>query len=79
MAVNIKAIRPLADFEADMEALIAQLKRTPRRPDTDEIYYPGELEALSDARLRKAGIQLPKDTAEDLRNQARGLGVSAPF
>jgi hypothetical protein len=39
-----QGLRPLAAFEADMERMIDKLKATPRQP--------GEVEALSDARLR---------------------------
>lgn len=79
IAIDIAAARGRAAFDADMEALIAGLKATPRRPDTPEIFYPGELEARSDAALRQAGIDLPADTAADLRVQAANLGVTAPF
>lgn len=79
LAIDIAASRPLAEFEADMERLIAELKATPRRPGVAEIYYPGELEAASDARLRETGVNLPADTAADLRAKAREIGVAAPF
>lgn len=79
LAIDITASRPLAAFEADMERLIDELKTTPRRAGSGEIFYPGEPEALSDARTRQEGIQLPDDTAEDLRHQASQIGVTAPF
>lgn len=79
IALNIQAVRSVESFEADMEAFIAELKDTPRRPDVAEIYYPGELEALAYARNRKDGISLPEDTARELKEEARALGVSAPF
>lgn len=79
IAIDIRASRPLADFTADMERLIAELKATPRRPDVDEIFYPGELEAASDERLRREGIDLPDDTADELREKALALGITAPF
>ncbi len=79
LAIDIAACRPLAEFEADMETLIAELKATPRQPGVDEIFYPGEIEARSDARLRDAGIDLPQDTAQELRDKARALGIDAPF
>lgn len=79
LAIDIKATRPLAEFEADMERLIGELRATPRAADVDQIYYPGELEALSEARLRESGIELPEDTAEELRAKAMALGVTAPF
>ena len=79
LAINIAACRPLAEFEADMERMIADLKETPRHSDVPEIFYPGEREAKSDLRLRKVGIDLPDDTASELCAQAKKLGVTAPF
>lgn len=79
MAIDIRAARPVKDFERDMETLIAELKTTPRRKDVPEIYYPGEIEALNEARNRERGIELPDDTAVELRNGAAELGIVAPF
>ena len=79
MAISIEAIRGIEAFEADMEKLIGEIKDTPLRPDADDIYYPGEIEALSDAKNRRDGIVLPGDTAEELRREAAKLGISAPF
>ena len=79
LAIDIAASRPLAAFEADMERLIEELKATPRRPDAEGIFYPGEREALSDVRLRRDGIRLPKDTMDELRDRAALLGIAAPF
>ncbi|MEO1238124.1 MAG: Ldh family oxidoreductase [Pseudomonadota bacterium] len=79
LAIDIEAARGLAAFEADMERLIAELKATPRRPDTPEIFYPGELEARSAQTLRAEGIALPDDTATELRAKAADHGVTAPF
>ncbi len=79
MAIDVQAARGLDAFEADMENLIAELKDTPRRSDVPEIYYPGEIEALADARHRSDGIALPADTAGELEAQAAKLGIAAPF
>lgn len=79
IVIDIEATRGLAAFEADMEQLIRDLKDTPRRPGVEEIYYPGEIEARSEARNRTNGIMLPDDTARDLREKAAALGVLAPF
>ncbi|MCQ0971294.1 Ldh family oxidoreductase [Paracoccus sp. TK19116] len=79
IAIDIAATRPLPEFQADMDRMIADLKSTPRRPGVDEIFYPGEIEARSDARLRDEGIRLPQDTADELRADARAMGIEAPF
>lgn len=79
LAIDIKACRPLPEFEADMERMIEGLKSTPRQPGVAEIFYPGELEASSDLRLRRDGISLPDDTLADLRQEAAKIGIVAPF
>jgi LDH2 family malate/lactate/ureidoglycolate dehydrogenase len=81
IAMNIAAFQPLADFEASMERFIAELKGVPRAKGVDEIFYPGELEARSDARLRRDGLVFPEDTLADLRRiaQESGLRAALPF
>ncbi|NNF23437.1 MAG: Ldh family oxidoreductase [Rhodobacteraceae bacterium] len=79
MAIDITACRPLAEFNADMDRMIADLKATPRRDDVPEIHYPGEIEAKSDVLLRQIGIDLPNETANELRKKAYPLGITAPF
>ena len=61
-----------------MEALIAELKATPRQPGVEKVYYPGELEARSEARLAADGIPVPDATADDLERNARDLGIAFP-
>jgi LDH2 family malate/lactate/ureidoglycolate dehydrogenase len=74
-AFNIQAFQPLADFNARMEAFIAELKSVPLAQGVDEVFYPGELEARSDLRFRRAGIELPEDTVADLRRIGAELGI----
>jgi LDH2 family malate/lactate/ureidoglycolate dehydrogenase len=75
-AFNIEAFQPLAEFDARMEAFIAEIKSVPLAQGVDEIFYPGEMEARSDARLRKEGIELPEDTIADLARIARDCGLA---
>ncbi|NKX44760.1 Ldh family oxidoreductase [Roseicyclus persicicus] len=79
MAIDIARLRPLAEFEADMEALIATLKSAPRAPGVAEIFYPGEMEARADAAARAGGLILPRDVAAELAAGAARLGVTPPF
>jgi LDH2 family malate/lactate/ureidoglycolate dehydrogenase len=78
IAINIAAVRPLPEFEADMEALIAALKSAPRGDDVEEIFYPGEVEARSEARALSEGIALPIDVVAELREKGANLGLSFP-
>lgn len=76
IAVNIAAMQPLAEFNARMDSLIAQIKSVPLAQGFDEVFYPGEIEARNDARHRRDGLVLPDDTLEDLRAAAKEFGLS---
>jgi LDH2 family malate/lactate/ureidoglycolate dehydrogenase len=75
IAIDIAKCRPLAEFEADMEAMIARLKSTPRSPGVEEIFYPGELEARNAERQKREGIDIPEDTVAELNAQAKRIGI----
>lgn len=76
-AFNIEAFQPLAGFNSRMEAFIAELKSVPLAKGVDEVFYPGELEARSDVKLRREGIDLPDDTVADLSRIGAKMGI--PF
>lgn len=79
MAVDIAQCRPVKDFEADMQRLIASMKNAPRVPGVEEIFYPGELEARHEVRALQEGLLLPPDVIRDLTEGAARLGIAAPF
>jgi hypothetical protein len=58
IALNIAAFQSLAEFNARMDALIAELKSVPLAQGFEEILYLGELEARADARNRREGLEL---------------------
>lgn len=58
-----------------MERYIEELKSVPRAPGVAEIFYPGEIEALNDARNRKEGLELPEETIADLAKIASEMKV----
>lgn len=78
MALDIAAFGPRDVFEARMEAMIAELKAAPRMEGTDEILYPGELEAKNEARHRRDGLDLPEKSLADLVAEAHRWGVAVP-
>ena len=76
-AYDIRAFMPLEEFNARMETFIAELKGVPLARGVDEVFYPGEMEARSDTRRRREGIELPDDTIRDLREIANSCGLAA--
>jgi LDH2 family malate/lactate/ureidoglycolate dehydrogenase len=81
LAFDIATFRPLAEFAADMEQLIGNLKSVPPADGFDEVFYPGEIEARNDVRNRREGLLLPDETRADIRDLARETGLEArlPF
>jgi LDH2 family malate/lactate/ureidoglycolate dehydrogenase len=50
IALNIEAFQPLAQFNARMEQYVSELKSVPLAKGTNEVFYPGEMEAANDVR-----------------------------
>lgn len=76
IALDIERFRPLVEFCSDMERLVDSIKTTPHGPGTDEIYYPGELEARAEKQHRRVGIEVPQDTIDELNAGAADLGIA---
>lgn len=81
VALDIAAIQPLAEFEARMDRLIAELRSVPLAQGFEEVVYPGEIEARNDVRSRAEGLLLPPDTLADLSKLASETGLTSrlPF
>jgi LDH2 family malate/lactate/ureidoglycolate dehydrogenase len=78
MALDIAKFGPPEAFAARIERMIEELKATPLAPGAAQILYPGELEALNDARQRREGIDLAAKSLAELLPWARDLGVAVP-
>lgn len=82
LAVNVEALQPLAQFGQRMEAYVAKLKDVPLAHGHEQVFYPGEMEDVAEARnLAAGGITLPRDTRADLLRiaQETGLQPLLPF
>ena len=78
LALNIDAFQPLADFERRMDDYIAELKGVALARGSEEIVYPGEIEASNHVRNRRDVLQLPSDKVADLLKLAAETGCAAP-
>ena len=76
IALHIEAFRSLNEFNSDMEELIEKIKETPKAPEVEEIYYPGELEAINEDHHRHYGIPVPEKTVHELNADAKKLGIT---
>ncbi len=76
IALNIAAFQPLAEFNTRIDTLICELKSVPLAEGTEEIFYPGEIEAKTELQNLRDGIVLPDDTLADLHRLANEIGVA---
>ena len=73
MTINPAFFGGLDSFSARMEKVIDELKSGKKGKGVSKIYYPGELEFISEKRAREEGIDLPDGSASELERAARML------
>ena len=61
------------NFNARMEAVIEELTSAPKADGVNKIYYPGELEFISEAKAFADGIDLPDASAAELERAGKML------
>jgi LDH2 family malate/lactate/ureidoglycolate dehydrogenase len=77
MAVfDVAAFRPIDDFRREVSELAQYLKDTPRAAGFDDVYYPGELEAMRTAQLEVDGIAVEDATWDRLKELANDYAVT---
>lgn len=79
IALDIEAFVPLATFEAQVEAMIETLHGVRLAKGAEQVFYPGEVEALNDLRFRREGLSLSADTLRDLGTLADEAGLARPW
>lgn len=77
IALDVATFQPMDQYFDAMDRLVAQLRGVPHAAGHDAIYYPGEPEALGERRRLVEGIDLPPDTAQELRQLALESGAGA--
>jgi LDH2 family malate/lactate/ureidoglycolate dehydrogenase len=74
-ALDIAAFADTKDFEHDIQSLIAEIRASPRAPECERIYLPGEIEWLKKQERLQHGIPVPQSLLRELGNLAKELGV----
>ena len=78
LTIDVSAMMPHAEFEARMEALIADIRAVATAPGVDEIFFPGELEDRNAVRNRGRGIAVADNTWDSLARLAAETGAKLP-
>jgi LDH2 family malate/lactate/ureidoglycolate dehydrogenase len=74
-AINPAAFRPAAEFTADMDRLISELKSTPPVAGESRVYVAGEIEFETADERAERGIPLHGSVLEGLRAVSEQVGV----
>ena len=75
IAIDIEWFMPVSEFKARMDAFIAEIKSSARRPGFDEILVPGEIDHRRETEYRRNGAQLDSDVYQNLRQLANTIGI----
>lgn len=78
-AYQIDWFRPLAEFKADVDQFVHDLKAARKRPGVREIFVPGELDARREQAYRQHGAQLDAVIFDQLAALAETLHIAFPF
>ena len=76
IAIDIKKIIPIADFESRMDKMVSQIHDAPKADGIEKIYLPGEMEWEEYDRQLKDGIELPEDVVINLKKLSEELDMS---
>lgn len=75
MAIDIARFRPVEEFKAHMDAMIAELHSTPPAPGSKRVLVAGDPEAEVLERRSREGIPLQRSLVEEIRAKAQELGA----
>ncbi len=75
-AIRIDRFRPAAEFKADMDAMIREVKAAPQAKGFDTILVAGEPEFLTEAERRQKGVPLSDAVVGDLTKLGTSVGVA---
>ena len=75
LAVNVGAMIPIEPFKRRVDAMIRDIRQTPKARGSERIYLPGEMEWQRRREALARGIPLPEDVLRSLRGLAKHLGI----
>src|SRR5207248_1279051 len=73
---DVAKFRPVEDFKREVTQFAEYLKATPPAEGSRGVYYPGEIEHITEQDRRKNGIEVEDATWRKLAELARGYGLA---
>ncbi|MGB9867533.1 MAG: Ldh family oxidoreductase [Bacillota bacterium] len=74
MVIDIGSFMPVDEFKDRIDALVEQIKNSPRVPGVEKIYLPGEIEWENEQLRLKEGISLPEEVVRELMLVGQEVG-----
>jgi LDH2 family malate/lactate/ureidoglycolate dehydrogenase len=74
-AMKVAGFRPRDDFDRDFELLVEEVKASPREPGVEEIFIPGEPEALAKQKNRNGKVPVLPQIWKKLQQIAVDLNL----
>jgi len=78
LAIKIESFIDLDEYKKEIGILIDWVKSSPKMPGFDEIYYPGEIEAVTRKKREADGIYIEDSTWNNILEVARELEIPPP-
>ena len=78
-AIRIDGFRPVDEFKAMMDDMLATLRATPPAPGKERVLVPGQIEHETKQERSRQGIPLHPEVLNGLKEQAQKLGVDSPL
>jgi LDH2 family malate/lactate/ureidoglycolate dehydrogenase len=75
LAARVDNFRPVAEFKAEMDRVIREIRESERMEGVDRIWLPGEMEFYTRQSRLAHGIPLAAAVVEGLRTLAAELGL----
>jgi len=77
-AMKVSGFRQREEFDRDLESLVEDVKSSPREPGVEQVFIPGEPEALAKAKHREGGIPVLPQAWKKLQQIAVELDLPLP-
>lgn len=75
LAIDIKALQDLNQFESSMDTMIEELKSAKKAQGVKEILYPGELEARRCEESKRSGIPISEGVYKELSDVCSSMNL----
>ncbi len=79
LAIDVDQMMPVGAFQERVDAMIRDIRQTPKAKGAERIFLPGEMEWQKRREALANGIALPEDVRAGLRELAKEIGIEVDW